>query len=125
MPLPSIPRPEPSVNRHPPLLDGSVTWKIEHDLVNNAVAVTTGSDAVMAMPSGLKVRSWKADARASVAAERPDAARIDAQTTIQLDMPATGEVEVETETTIFRDRLLATSRITINGRLFFAREWKK
>jgi hypothetical protein len=124
LPEPAIRRPDPDVNRYPLVVDGSVTWKIERDLVEDSVTVITGSEAVMDFPWDIKVTSWKAQVRTSVSAERPDGARIDAQTNVKLHFPAAGDVEVESRATIFRDRFLIVARIIMNGRLFFERIWK-
>lgn len=123
-PDPVIRRPDPSVNYYPLVVDGSVTWKIERDLVEDSVVVITGSEAVMEFPWGMKIDSWKSLVHTSMIADRPDSARIDAQTSIELKLHTAGDVEITTKTTIYRNRFLIVARILMNGVLFFERIWQ-
>ena len=122
LPAPNIRRPDPAVNHHPALLDGSVRWKVERDLVENAVTVRTGSEVAFEMPRGARVKSWKQEAQASVVAERPESARVESQTRILLSAAA-GEAELEARTVSTHDRVLVTARVSLNGVAFFEEEW--
>jgi hypothetical protein len=113
------------VNRIPLSVDFTPQWKIDRDLASDTVTVTTGQRSVLLTPS----RDGKVDldhtAKASVSAARPDAARIEGETTVTLQTPSGNTVVVETRSWITQTGMTLSGRITVDGRLFFEQQWQK
>jgi putative CocE/NonD family hydrolase len=119
-----IRRPDPAVNRFPSVLEAVPKWGIEHDLVSGAVAVTTGNTEHFRVPSGGIVH-LEHNVRASVTPSRPDGAKLEGETVVEMDLPATGKVRVEGRTLISQSRLLITGAVKVGGRVFFEKQWLK
>jgi hypothetical protein len=64
-------------------------------------------------------------AKASVTASRPDGAKVEGETTMRLDLPAAGVVQVETRSWISQTGMLLTGRVTVDGRVFFEKKWQR
>jgi hypothetical protein len=122
LPVPHIPRPEPGVNRNPSFIEGFPRWKIEQDLVNGTLTVTCGSMGRLALPNG-SVSQTDATAKASVATSRPDGAKVDSQTTIHINMPDGEVIQVESKGWCSQKRTLQTAKVTVDGQLFFEKQW--
>jgi hypothetical protein len=76
------------------------------------------------IPTGGKLQLSHA-VKASVKASQPDGAKVEGATTFCLDLPVAGLVEVEAKTLISQTGMLITGKVTVNGRLFFEKQWKK
>jgi putative CocE/NonD family hydrolase len=121
---PPIRRPEPGINRTPLLVDSAPRWKVERDLATGTLAITTGSKQHMTLPNG-GIFQMDHSAKAGVTISRPDGAKVEGETTIRLDLPAAGIVQVETKSWISQTGMLLTGRVTVDGRVFFEKQWQK
>ncbi len=124
MPVPSIRRPDPTVNRFPYIIDAAPLWKIEQDLATGTLTVVTGTMEQIRIPGGGKLQ-LNHTAKASVKASQPDGAKIEGETTVRLDLPVAGLVQVEAKTLISQTRMLLTGKVKVDGRVFFEKQWKK
>jgi putative CocE/NonD family hydrolase len=117
-------RPASGIDRTPLRTEMVPRYAIEHDLVAGSIIVRTGSLQSMVLPNG---GSFAMDhkASASVADSHPEAATVEGDTTIALDLPSVGKVEVATTSWVTADTMALTGRITINGREFFSKTWRK
>jgi hypothetical protein len=64
-------------------------------------------------------------AKASVSASRPDAAKVEGETTVTLQTPSGSTIVVETRSWITLSGMILSGRISIDDHLFFERQWKK
>lgn len=124
MPVPSVRRPDPTVNRFPYIIDAAPLWKIEQDMVSGTLTVETGSMEQIRIPSGGKLQQSHT-VKAIITASQPDGAKIEGETILHLELPVAGLVEVEAKTLISQTRMLLTGKVTVDGRLFFEKQWKK
>lgn len=124
MERPEIKRPDPTVNRLPCIIDAAPLWKIEQDLATGKVAVVTGTMEQIRIPTGGKLQQNHI-VKASVSASQPDGAKVEGETTFCLDLPAAGLVEVESKTLISQTGILITGKVTVNGKLFFEKQWQR
>jgi hypothetical protein len=60
-----------------------------------------------------------------VANARPDAARVEGETTISLQTPSGSTVVVETRSWVTQTSMTLSGRVTVDGRLFFDKQWQK
>jgi hypothetical protein len=102
----------------------SPRWNIERDQTSGTLSVTTGSRQGLALPSG---GTFQMDhsATASVADARPDGAKLEGATKIRLDLPASGVIEVETESWVSHDRILLTGSVSVAGRVICEKRWQR
>ncbi len=121
---PPLQTPDPSVNRAPLMTEFAPRWNIEHDLATGTLSVTTGSRQGSVLPTG---GSFHMDHRAtaSVTDARPDGAKLEGTTTIRLDLPASGIVEVQTESWVSHDRILLTGTVSVDGRVVCEKRWQR
>jgi putative CocE/NonD family hydrolase len=117
-------RPEPGVNRSPLRTAMVPRYVIEHDLVAGSTRVRTGSVQSMTLING---GTFAMDHKASacVADSHPEAATVEADTTIALEIPSLGRVEVATSSCVTADAMALSGRVTLNGREFFSKTWRK
>jgi hypothetical protein len=117
-------RPEPGVNRSPLRTAMVPRYTIEHDLVAGSTRVRTGSFQSMALLNG---GSLAMDHRASacVADSHPEATTVEGDTSIALELPSLGKVEVATTSWVTADAMALSGRIMLNGREFFSKTWRK
>lgn len=125
VPGPAIRLPDPTVNRAPLAIDFTPRWQIEHDLVSGTVTVTTGERPVLFTPHRDGRIELDHVARASVTASRPDAARVEGETTVSLQTPSGSTVRVETRSWVTQSGMTLSGRIIVDGRLFFDKQWQK
>jgi hypothetical protein len=125
VPGPEIRTPDPAVNRAPLSLDFTPRWKIERDLATDTVTVTTGERPVLLTPTGEGRVDLNHTAQASVSASRPDAAKVEGETTVTLQTPSGSTVIVETRSWVTLNGMTLSGRVTVDGRVFFDKEWKK
>jgi hypothetical protein len=125
IPGPEVRSPETGVNRAPLTVDFSPRWEIAHDLATETVTVTAGERVVLLTPN----RDGKLEldhlATASVAAARPDAAKVAGETKIAVQTPGSNLIVVETRSWVTQNGMTLSGRITVDGRLFFAKQWQK
>lgn len=125
IPGPEVRTPDPTVNRAPLTVDFTPRWQIERDLATNTVTVTTGERPVLLTPT----REGRVDlnhiAKASVSAARPDAAKVEGETIVTLKTPSGDAVVVETRSWVTLNGTTLSGRVTVDGREFFHKEWKK
>ena len=124
LPDPAIARPDLSINRAPWRVDGVPQWKIEQDVATGTMSIMTGSEQKIALPSGGSFH-MKRTATASVADDRPDGAKLDGETTISLELPGAGSIRVETHSWSSRTKMLLTGKVTVEGRVFFEKQWRR
>jgi hypothetical protein len=125
VPGPEVRAPEPMVNRAPLTVDFTPQWKIEHDLASGTVTVTTGEHPVLLTPSRDGKMELNHTAKASVSASRPDTAKVEGETTVTLQTPSGSTVVVATRSWITLSGMILSGRISLDGRLFFEKQWKK
>jgi len=113
------------VNRAPLAIEFTPRWKIERDLATGTVTVTTGERPVLLTPNRDGRLEMDHTARVSVAAARPDAARVEGETRITLQTPGGSTVVVETHSWVTQTGMTLSGRIVVDGRLFFDKQWQK
>jgi len=119
-----IRRPDSTVNRFASVMDVVPKWKIEHDLVSGCLGVSTGNMEHFRVSLDGKVQV-EHNVKASVTPSRPDAAKLEGETIVEMDLPVTGKVRVEARTLISQSRLLITGTVVVGGRVFFEKQWRK
>ncbi len=122
---PEVRLPDPAVNRAPLAIEFTPRWKIERDLATGTVTVTTGERPVLLTPNRDGRLEMDHTARVSVAAARPDAARVEGETRITLQTPGGSTVVVETHSWVTQTGMTLSGRIVVDGRLFFDKQWQK
>jgi hypothetical protein len=122
---PGISFPDPAVNRAPLAIDFTPQWKIEHDLATGTQTVITGQRSVMRTPNRDGKIELDHTATASVAVSRPDAARVEGETTMTLQTPSNSSVVVETHSWVTQIGMTLSGRVMVDGRLFFEKQWRK
>ena len=125
IPGPEVRAPDPAINRAPLSIDFTPRWKIERDLVTDTVTVTTGEQPVLLTPSREGRVDLNHTAKASVSASRPDAAKVEGETVVTLQTPSGSTVAVETRSWVTLNGMTLSGRVTVDGRVFFEKEWKK
>jgi putative CocE/NonD family hydrolase len=113
--LPAAP-PPPSAMR--PL------WKIERDLVANAVTVTTGQTNTIPLPQGGEM-SIDHRVTAKVSEARPDTAAVVGDTTMAIDLHNVGSIKVHTQSLVTQTGLTLSGRVTMDNHLIFEKRWSK
>ena len=103
-------------------IDGFPRWKIEQDLVTGTLTVTTGYMERDAIPTGGIVQN-NVTGKAIVSVSRPDGARVEAEETFHIHMPTGEMVKIETKGWVSEKRTLLTGRVTVDGRVFFEKQW--
>ena len=99
-------------------------WKIERDLAANAVTVTTGETNTIALPQGGSM-SIDHIAVAKVSDARPDAASVQGDTTMAIDLHGIGTIKVHTQSRVTQTGLLLNATVTMDGKTLFERRWTK
>lgn len=125
IPGPEMRAPEPTVNRTPLAVDFTPRWTIERDLASGTVTVTTGERPVLLTPSRDGKMELNHTAKARVSASRPDAAKVEGETTVTLQTPSGSTIVVETRSWITLSGMILSGRVSVDGRLLFERQWKK
>lgn len=125
VPGPEVQLLDPTVNRAPLAIDFTPRWKIERDLATGMVTITTGEKPTLLTPNRDGRIELDHTARASVAAARPDAARVEGETKITLQTPSGSTVVVETRSWVMQTGMTLSGRVTVDGRLFFEKQWQK
>jgi len=125
IPGPEVRAPEPTANRTPLAVDFTPRWKIERDLAADTVSITTGERPVLLTPTREGRVELDHTAKASVSASRPDAAKVEGETTVTLQTASGSTVIVETKSWVTLNGMTLSGRVTVDGRVFFEKEWKK
>ena len=120
---PDMRRPDPTLNRMPFALDFAPRWNIEQDLVNGTLSVSTGDMHKGLIPSGGRFLVDHV-ARATVAERAPAGAKVEGKTTVRIELPIAGNVDVETQTLITRTGMLVTGKVIVDGVVFFEKKWQ-
>lgn len=122
----ALPAPaDPAVNRASLIQEFTPRWAIEQDLAAGAVSVSVGERIVATTPGGDGKATFDHSARATVAAEAPHGARVEAETRVELELPAGGRAVVEAESRVTLDGLALTGRVTLDGQVVFERRWRR
>jgi hypothetical protein len=108
----------------PPPSPRRPVWKIERDLVANAVAVTTGETNSIALPQGGSM-NIEHTAIAKVREARPDTASIHGDTTMTIDLHDVGSIKVHTESLVTQTGLSLSGRVTMDDKLIFEKRWTR
>jgi len=99
-------------------------WKIERDLVANAVTVTTGETNSIALPQGGRM-NIEHTAVAKVSEERPDTASVHGDTTMKIDLHNVGSIEVRTQSLVTQTGLSLSGRVTMDDKVIFEKRWTR
>jgi len=99
-------------------------WKIERDLVADAVTVTTGETNNFALPQGGRM-SIDHTVTAKVSEARPDAAAVQGDTTMEIELNNVGKIKVHTQSWVTQTGLLLIGSITMDDKLIFEKRWTK
>ncbi|MDB5107136.1 MAG: putative Hydrolase CocE/NonD family protein [Candidatus Binatus sp.] len=108
----------------PPLSLMTPTWRIERDLVNQAVSVSTGEKTSFPLPQGGTVAVDHL-ASARVSASRPDDAVVEGETLFCMQLPVIGNLDVKTTSWVSQHGTTLTGKITVDGRVVFEKRWEK
>jgi uncharacterized protein len=122
---PKIQSPDPTVNRVPLALDFTPRWQIAQDLATGTVTVTTGERPILLTPSRDGRVELNHTATASVTAARPDAARVEGETTITLQTPSGSTVVIATRSWVTQTGMTLSGRVVVDGHIFFDKQWQK
>ncbi len=109
--------------RAPWTIDGAPAWTIEHDLAGDGVAVTLGGGERMRLPEGGTL-TLRQQATARVHAERPDAASVRGEVSIEIASPGGEHFLIEAWSRAWRERNLYDARVTVDGRTLLERSWR-
>jgi putative CocE/NonD family hydrolase len=99
-------------------------WKIERDLAANAVTVTTGETNTIALPQG-GAMSIDHVAVAKVSEARPDAASVQGNTTMAIDLHGIGNIKVHTQSRVTQTGLLLNATVSMDDKVIFEKRWIK
>jgi putative CocE/NonD family hydrolase len=130
--IPIVPAPKQPIEG-PPIPRASILprpasfvpiWKIDRDLVTGQVAVTTGEKNAFPLPQG-GLASIDHIAVARVTPSRPEGAIVEGDTTIRVQAPVIGNLEVVTTARVTQDAISLGGRISIDGRIIFEKRWQK
>jgi len=122
---PDIVFPDPALDRTPLNIDFTPRWSIEQDLAHATVKVTTGE--YLLFWTGARDGRVALDhtATATLPAAHPDAATVEGKTIVTLQTPEKKTVVVTTESHITRTRMAISGHITVDGHLFFEKQWQR
>jgi len=121
---PQIRRPEPAVNRVPSMIDALPKWTIEQDFITDTLTITAGLSERFSLPSGGTVE-LEHTSRPTVAAIRPDGAKVTGDTAVNIHMPAGEVIQIETKSVVSQTKTLLTGKITLDGQIFFEKQWER
>jgi putative CocE/NonD family hydrolase len=119
------PAPDPSVDRAPATIDYAPRWEIERDLAADAVSVRCGTRMTLATPGRDGTLRLEHLASARVARERPDAAGVRGETSMELHTPSGAVAQVETGSLITADGAVLSGRVVVDGQTVFERRWER
>ncbi len=122
LPAPALKRPDPSISDAPLAVDFVPRYTIERDYIGDRETVRMGSAQVSGLPSGGRF-SMDIDVSASVARARPDGARIEGSALLRLELPALGQVDVESKTLLYREIMHLEGQVKVNGKRIFEKQW--
>lgn len=117
-----VPRPAPVADRAPWTVEGAPAWRVCRDEIARSTSVTYGGGERMRAPSGTDF-SISHRSTATVADDRPDGARVEAQARIEARLPAGEHVEVDVRLLAHRDRQHYRGRVTMDGQVVLDRDW--
>lgn len=124
-PLPELAVPDPEINRGPLTIDFEPRWRIERDVASKTASVTSGYTWKFRTPADDGAVSIDNTVTASVAAARPDGARVTGTTDTLHQMPDGSTVTVEARSLLTQSGLSLWGRVEIDGQPFFEREWRQ
>ena len=99
-------------------------WKIERDLASSAVSVATGMTNTIALPQG---GSMNIDhlAIANVGEARPDAASVNGDTTMKVELNNVGSIKVHTRSWVTQSGMTLSGSVSIDDKVIFEKRWVK
>jgi hypothetical protein len=106
------------------MLDAGPTWTIARDLVTDTVTVSTGLRTLLLTPGRDGKFNMDHLARASVSANRPDAARVEAETTVQLHTPTGSVVDIAARSWATQTGVALWGQVIVDGQPYFERRWQ-
>lgn len=124
-PSPELTPARTDANRAPLTLDFEPRWTVEHDEATGTVSVSSGQRIVVMTPSQDGEVEIDHTGRASVAATRPDLAKVEGQTQITCETPSKDSVVVEVTSLITQIGLSLIGKVSVNGKPFFEKQWRK
>ena len=77
----------------------------------------------LSVAPGETIRFMARTATASVTDTRPDGAKLEGDTIIQLELPGAGRIQIETQSWVSQTSMLLTGKILVDGRVFFEKQW--
>jgi hypothetical protein len=122
---PELPVPDAAINRTPLDVEGKPVWTIAHDFATHTVTVTTGVRSVVMTPSRDGRFEIERRGRASVARNRPDAAKVEGEATITLHTPSGSLVIIEGQLLLTLAGQHFAGRVTMDGQTIFDERWER
>lgn len=115
----------PAAPRRPdrPAPQSTVRRLVEHDLVDDAVAVTTAGRTRLATGSGDHV-DVEHRSIARVERSHPEAARVESTAGATMRTPTGGTIEIRARSWTSRARLAMWGRVVVDGATLFERTWR-
>jgi putative CocE/NonD family hydrolase len=121
---PDPPQPDPAVDRAPGTVAYEPRWTIERDLAEDAVTVRTGMRWTLATPGRDGRMTVEHMATAMVARERPDAATVRGETSMDMRLPTGAHVEVTAASVISGNSISLSGRVEMDRSVVFERRWQ-
>jgi len=118
------PRPSADGERTAPWdVDGGADWQVVEDLMTGTRSVVLGGHQELRVPQGGRF-AVEHSAQASVSRDRPDGARIEARSSIEMETTTGERIGVRTSSLFFRNRMTCSGEVSIDGREFYRRTWR-
>jgi hypothetical protein len=116
----------PGKEAEPPhVLDAAPMWEVSTDHVAGTTSVASGGRMVALTPdrSGRILNEHRV--RGTVAADRPEDARVEGSSHFDVVLPGGSRVTVDARTWITAAGLSLHGRVLLDGQLFFERTWTR
>ncbi|MEN3280299.1 MAG: uncharacterized protein V7607_1439 [Solirubrobacteraceae bacterium] len=107
---------------NPLIMRAEPVYRVTRDRMRDAVTVDFGDDVVARTVDGEGRTESRRRLQATVAADRPDAARVTGTMTTTIQCPQ-GEIVVTAKIALRRDLVTASGEVTWSGRQIFSRRW--
>jgi uncharacterized protein len=122
LPPPVIPRLEPGVSL--PITPAPPIWKVERDFVSGTVSVKSGTCLTYMLPNAATLRIERV-VTAVVNDSRPESARLDTKTVMDIRQPNGKFIQVEATALITEKTNLLNGKVTIDGHPIFEKRWSR
>src|SRR5207245_11154984 len=109
--------------RTPAHIEAKPRWEIGRDRADGTVIVSTGIRSAIQTPGRDGRFEIDRVGRATVSAERPDAASVEGEASIKLLTPRGSRITVQSRLRVTQDGQDYRASVTIDGQLIFDRQW--